>query len=183
MNVGPESSDKTPKRVWFQIKGPTEWTEWFSKQAFQPADATYTFSRILTDVGDGEKLRVLMQINNDLGVDGVGVDALYFDFSRVYHLVYADGMNDTPKIRCCSCYTFVFLNFLFVFLFLFFVIASVCNFVWVTLPGIPFFVVVLVLRGNDWSCSIYSFFFCWKFFLCCVSPRLLNFYRCVIGPK
>ena len=93
LTIGPDTGDRTPKLIWFQIEGTsTNWTKWFSQSGNSVWATNLTFWRILTDVGDSTKVRVLMQINNDVGVTGVGVDDNYLGFGEVIQLVYQDGM-------------------------------------------------------------------------------------------
>ena len=95
LTTGSEQSDRTPKPVWFQIRGndTTKWTEWFVKSdGFNIKDTTFKFWRVVTDVGDAEKLRILMRINNNLGIAAAGVDLDVLTFPYVIDIVYWEGM-------------------------------------------------------------------------------------------
>ena len=94
LTIGPEISHRTRNTIWFQIEGTsTNWTEWFSQAGENDLATNKTFWRVLTDVGDSTKVRVLMQINNDVGVTGVGVDDNYLAFGRLIEIAYYDGMR------------------------------------------------------------------------------------------
>ena len=109
--IGPSQSDRTANLIWFQIEGTsTNWTEWFSQSGDNDRGINKTFWRNLTDVGNSTKVRVLMQINNNVGVTGVGVDDNYLGFGQVISIVYQDGMHP-----CFYCFPRNFLKLLLLF--------------------------------------------------------------------